>query len=96
MALLEDMFKGNPLTAVAVGIGAYLLVPVLGPVLWPVAKAVIKGGILAYQGAAQVGEVASDIVAEARSELDQGHEPAAQATPSPSIAHTSRPARPRS
>lgn len=82
MALLEDMFKGNPLTAVAVGIGAYLLVPMLAPVLRPAAKAVIKGGILAYQGVAELGEMAGDIVAEARSELDQG-KTGVEAAPSP-------------
>ena len=53
MALLEDLFKGNLLTAVAVGIDAVLLAPAAGQVLRPAAKAVIKGGMLAYRGLAE-------------------------------------------
>jgi hypothetical protein len=71
MALLEDLFKGNLLTAVAVGIGAALLAPAAGQVLRPAAKAVIKGGMLAYRGLAELGEMASDIAAEASAELEQ-------------------------
>jgi hypothetical protein len=37
--------------------------------LRPAAKAVIKAGILAYQGLAELGEMASDLTAEAQSEL---------------------------
>ena len=72
MALLENVFRGNVLTGVVVGIGAVLLVPSIGQVLRPAAKAVIKGGILAYQGLAELGETASDLVAEARAEMEQG------------------------
>jgi hypothetical protein len=71
MALLEDILKGNPLTAVAVGLGAFLVAPAAGQVLRPAAKAVIKGGMLAYRGLAELGEMASDIVAEAGAELEQ-------------------------
>jgi hypothetical protein len=71
MALLDDLFKGNPLTGIAIGIGAYLLAPTIGPALRPAAKAVIKAGILAYQGLAELGEMASDLAAEAQSELNQ-------------------------
>ena len=56
MAMLDELFKGNMLTAVAVGLGAVLLAPVAGQVLRPAAKAAIKGGILAYQGLAELGE----------------------------------------
>jgi len=80
LALLEDVFKGNPLTVAAVGIGAYLLAPTLGQVLRPAAKAIIKGGILAYQGLAALGETASDLAAEARSELYQQDETEIEAT----------------
>lgn len=96
MALLEDMFKGNPLAAVAIGIGGYLLAPTLGQMLRPVAKAAIKGGILAYQGVAELGEMASDLAAEARSELDQQSETKTEATSSPPAGRRSRPARARS
>jgi hypothetical protein len=72
MALLEDVFRGNLLTGLlAVGLGAYLLAPTVGQVLRPAVKAVIKGGILAYQGLAELGETASDLVAEARAEFEQ-------------------------
>ena len=71
MALLEDVFKGNVLTGIAIGLSAYLLAPTVGQVLRPAVKAVIKGGILAYQGLAELGETASDLVAEARAEFEQ-------------------------
>ena len=86
MAFLEDMFKGNLGTTLAVGVGVAvvgpLLTPIIGGVLRPAAKAVIKVGLLAYEagreGAAQLNEMSGDIVAEARSELDQSR--AARAT----------------
>ena len=96
MALLEDMFKGNPLTAVTIGIGAYLLAPTLGQVLRPAAKALIKGGILAYQTVAEIGEMASDLAAEARTELVQPRATEAEAAPSTSTVRMSRPVRARS
>jgi hypothetical protein len=71
MALLEDAFKGNLLTGLALGLGAALLAPTIGQVLRPAVKAVIRGGILAYQGLAELGETASDLVAEARAEFEQ-------------------------
>lgn len=77
MAAIEDLFKGNIATGLAVGIGALVLGPVIAPlvtaVLRPAAKAAIKGGIYAYDRACealgQVNELTGDIVAEARSEL---------------------------
>jgi len=88
MALLEDVFKGNPLTGLAIGLGALLLVPTVGPLLRPAAKTVIKGGILAYRGLAELGEGASDLVVEARAEL--GSEINPEAPPSPPAAPRSR------
>jgi hypothetical protein len=75
MALFEDMFKGNVGTGVAVA-GAMLLaptvMPVVGRILRPVAKAVIKTGMVAYREAMEgVGDVTGDLIAEARSELRQ-------------------------
>jgi hypothetical protein len=81
MALLENLFKGNLLTAVAVGLGAVLLGPAAGQVLRPAAKAVIKGGMLAYRGLAELGEMASDLVAEAGAELEQDRVPEAATPP---------------
>jgi hypothetical protein len=91
MALLDDLFKGNPLTGVVIGIGAYLLAPTIGPVLRPAAKAVIKAGILAYQGLAELGELASDLAAEAHSELDQPSKSETEPTSSGSAGRRSRP-----
>ncbi|MBV8912784.1 MAG: DUF5132 domain-containing protein [Acetobacteraceae bacterium] len=77
---IEDIFKGgNIVTGLAIGIGTAVLVPVIAPaasnLLRPAAKAVIKGGILAYdwgrQTAARVGEAASDMAAEVRSEAQR-------------------------
>jgi hypothetical protein len=93
MALLEDLFKGNVLTGVAIGLGTFLLLPAAGQVLRPAAKAVIKGGMVAYQGLAELGETASGLVAEARAELEQQGD--AEAPPSPAVGPGSRPARGR-
>ncbi len=77
MALIEDIFKGNATTGLAIGIGAVLLgptlLPALGRVLRPAAKAAIKGGMVLYRETfAEIGEFASDLVAEARAELEAG------------------------
>ncbi|MGH1396279.1 MAG: DUF5132 domain-containing protein [Trichormus sp.] len=64
------------------GIGAVLLAPVLLPVVAgigkPIAKSIIKGGIVAYEkskGAfAELGETWEDIVAEAKAELAEAKE----------------------
>ena len=74
MAVLEDMFKGgNIITGLAIGVGAAVLAPAVIPVLRPLAKAVIKAGLVAYdQGRvamAELNEKTGDIVAEARAEL---------------------------
>ena len=74
ISLLGNIFRGNVLTGLAVGIGAALLAPTIGPMLRPAAKAVIKSGILAYQGLVELGEMASDLAAEAQAELEQQHE----------------------
>jgi Protein of unknown function (DUF5132) len=93
MALLEDMFKGNAVTGVAVGLAALVLGPTLFPtigrVLRPAAKTVIKGGLVLYrETVAGIGELTTDLVAEARSELEDsrqnGEGLAAAATPAPS------------
>jgi hypothetical protein len=77
MAFLEDVFKGGNIVAgLAIGVGTAvvlpLIMPAVGTMLRPAAKAIIKGGILAYdqgrQAMARVGEAASDVVAEARSD----------------------------
>jgi hypothetical protein len=77
MALIEDMFKGNAMTGVAVGAAALFLgptvFPAIGRALRPVAKTVIKGGIVLYRETlAGIGELTTDLVEEAKSELEQG------------------------
>ncbi len=72
--------------AVAIGAAAVLLAPVVlpivGAVLKPVAKSVIKGGILAFESAkvalAETQETVEDIVAEAKAEIAEGRKPAGQ------------------
>jgi hypothetical protein len=77
MAVIEDMFKGNAMTGVAVGAAALFLgptvLPAIGRALRPVAKTVIKGGIVLYRETlAGIGELTTDLVEEAKSELEQG------------------------
>jgi len=77
MAFLEDMAKGSVGTGLAVGIGAAVLAPVLipalGGLLRPVAKGVIKAGLLAYdkgrEATANLSEMTGDLAAEARAEM---------------------------
>jgi hypothetical protein len=79
VALFEDMFKGNVVMTMAVGVGAAILAPVLVPALSqivrPAAKAAIKGGYVLYQRGreqvAELGQLTEDIVAEARAELEE-------------------------
>jgi hypothetical protein len=81
MALFDDMVEGfgsSWVSSVLVGIGIALVAPVAVPGLAagirPLAKAVIKGGMMVYDKGAEVlaetGEQLSDLVAEVRSELD--------------------------
>jgi hypothetical protein len=84
MGILDGM-KGNLATGLGIGIGASILapavVPLVGAVVRPLAKAVIKGGIIMYEKGkemmAEVTEVTEDLAAEARAEL--GPEEAAAA-----------------
>jgi hypothetical protein len=83
MALWEDVLESDVTKVVAIGAGAALLIPNLLPAVLragkPVVKAAIKGGLLVYEKGreafAEAGEVAEDIYAEARSELDRGKQP---------------------
>jgi len=82
MALFEDIFKGGNLVAgLAVGIGAALVAPVLIPAMRPIAKSVLKAGLIVYdQGRvalAELNEQTGDILAEARAELAEAGKPAA-------------------
>jgi len=75
MAILEDVFKGSTVTGLAIGVGALLLaptvLPAVGRVVRPAMKAAIKGGMVFYrETVAEIGEMAGDLFAEARSELE--------------------------
>ncbi len=82
MGLMEDVLKDSLGPGVALGLGAILLVPTvlpaLGTILRPIAKAAIKGGLIVYEkSGAVVGEARetlSDLVAESRNELAAPHE----------------------
>jgi hypothetical protein len=77
MAGIGDVFKGNVVLGLAVGVGAVLLAPVIVPVLAsvakPLAKSAVKSGIILFEkgreAAAELTEVLEDLVAEARAEL---------------------------
>jgi hypothetical protein len=76
MALFEEITE-SVFPGAAIGIGAALLAPVIVPtvggVLRPVVKTAVKTGLYVtdklYELAAEAGEQLSDIVAEARSEM---------------------------
>src|SRR5215831_13820909 len=70
MALFDDIpvFEdilggGNWMTGLAIGVGALVALPLAAPILRPVAKTAIKGGILAYRGAAGLVDGIGDLVA---------------------------------
>lgn len=76
MSIIEDVFKGgNIMSGLAVGIGIAIVAPIVIPVLRPMAKSVIKAGLVAYdQGRvafAEMAEKTEDMLAEARSEMDE-------------------------
>jgi hypothetical protein len=92
MALFDDILSGgNWVTGLAIGVGAVVILPLAAPILRPLAKTAIKGGILAYQGAAGLFEGIGDLVAEAAAETGGEISPPA----SQRVAHTSGRAQPR-
>jgi hypothetical protein len=80
MAGIEDLFKGNIATGLAIGIGAAILTPVIVPLISsigkPLAKSAIKTGILVFEKGretvAELGEVLDDLIAEAKVEMESG------------------------
>lgn len=66
---MADFLKGDLGTGVLFGVGALVLAPLAGRVIRPVAKAAVKGGMTLYRETG-IGDVAEDLLAEARSELD--------------------------
>lgn len=74
---VEDLLEDVGIPGIAAGVGAIVLSPILIPAVAkatkPVAKALIKGGIIAYKKSksaiAETGEVLEDLVAEVNAEL---------------------------
>ncbi|MFM2062358.1 MAG: hypothetical protein RLZZ507_2028 [Cyanobacteriota bacterium] len=88
MAKITDFVEDAGAPGIIAGIGAVLLAPVVVPVVAgigkPIAKSIIKGGLVAYEkskGAfAELGETWEDIVAEARAEIaEEQHTPTFEA-----------------
>lgn len=74
MALGDDLLKGGNLTTgLVIGAATLIAWPLIGPLLRPVAKTVIKSGILVYREAAKLYEGTAreigDVAKEAMDEL---------------------------
>jgi hypothetical protein len=82
MAKITDLVENTGVPGLIAGIGAVILAPVVIPIVAgigkPIAKSLIKNGIVAYEkskGAfAELGETWEDIVAEARAEIAEAQE----------------------
>lgn len=79
---ITDFVEDAGAPGIIASIGAVLLAPVILPLVAgvgkPIAKSIIKGGIVAYEkskGAfAELGETWEDIVAEAKAEIAESQE----------------------
>ena len=74
MALLDDIVNGgNITTGLLVGAGALIAWPLISPIARPLAKSVIKGGLIAYDQATRLVagavEEVGNVVAEAQQEI---------------------------
>jgi hypothetical protein len=81
--VFEDILSGeNWLTGLAIGVGAVVVLPLAAPVVRPLAKTAIRGGILAYRGASGwIGDLVAEAIAEGGGEVaTQAVEAAAEAT----------------
>jgi hypothetical protein len=90
MTLFRNGFiLSETMTTMAIGAGAVLLAPVLVPmaasIVRPVAKAAIKGGLMAYEGAklaiAETKETIEDIAAEAQAEVSAAQKASRKSPP---------------
>jgi hypothetical protein len=74
-----ELFKSNLAVGITAAIAATVLAPVLVPIITvagrPLAKSLVKGGVILYEKGretvAGAGEVMEDLIAEVRSELEQ-------------------------
>jgi hypothetical protein len=82
MAKITDFVEEAGAPGIIAGIGAILLAPVIIPIVAgigkPLAKSVIKGGLVAYEKSkgvlAEMSETWEDIVAEVRAELAEAQQ----------------------
>jgi hypothetical protein len=76
---IEDIFKGDSVKGLAIGLGAAILIPVVLPVVAavarPLARAAIKTGIMMFEKGretvAEMSEVVEDLIAEAKAEIEE-------------------------
>ena len=76
MSFVEDIFKGGSVvTCLAVGIGGFIVAPIVLAVAKPLAKVAVEGGVALYKvgrdAMTEAGEAVSDLFAEAKAELHQ-------------------------
>src|SRR5260370_17376141 len=72
MALFDDIVNGGNLWAgLAIGAGALIVCPLIGPVLRPIAKTAIKGGLIAYREAEQLYNDATQRIPEIAQDAQQ-------------------------
>jgi hypothetical protein len=74
MALLDDILNGGNLTTgLVIGAGALIAWPLISPIARPLAKSLIKAGMVAYAQAEQLCasavEGVGDLVAEVQQEI---------------------------
>ena len=74
MALLDDLLNGgNITTGLVIGAGALIAWPVISPLARPLAKTLIKAGMVAYEQAEQLYasavEGVGDLVVEVQEEI---------------------------
>lgn len=83
-----SIFKNNFLVGVTAALTATIIAPVIIPAIKrsgrPIAKSLVKGGILLYEKGREVvantGEVMEDVIAEVRVERGQGERPFSETT----------------
>jgi hypothetical protein len=88
MAFFEDLaegeiLSGNVLAGLAIGAAALVLAPLAAPLLRPIAKTAIKGGIYAYDSAVALYNQATSEVTELASEAQRELEATTPATSAP-------------
>jgi hypothetical protein len=72
MALFDDIVNGGNLwTGLAIGAGALIVWPLVGPVMRPIAKTAIKGGLIAYREAERLYDDVSQGISEMAQEAQQ-------------------------